>query len=116
MNSKENTITIPEKAKANLELDVKALQQFCVKYHIVELSLFGSILRDDFSDKSDVDMIVRFDQDFSVTLFDMVGIEEELSTIIGRPVDLVTRYSVETSENYIRRKHVLETEEKIYAA
>jgi predicted nucleotidyltransferase len=49
-------------------------------------------------------------------LFDLVRMQEELKGILGREVDLVERESVERSENYIRRRHILQTEEPIYVA
>jgi hypothetical protein len=63
---------------------------FCKKHHILRLALFGSILTSHFSPKSDVDVLVSFDVEHIPNLFDLVDMESELSTIVGRNVDLKT--------------------------
>jgi uncharacterized protein len=82
----------------------------------VELALFGSIRRDDCRQDSDVDVLVTFEPDAHVTLFDMVHMQDELSQIIGRPVDLVSHRGIERSENHIRRKAILSSAEVVHAA
>ena len=74
------------------------------------------MLRDDFGPGSDVDVLVDFDEGEEPGLMDLVAIQDELSQILGRPVDLVERQAVEHSENYIRRRHILGTAETIYVA
>lgn len=101
-----NHITIPQDKVA----------AFCRKWKITEFSLFGSILREDFRPDSDVDVLVTFAPDSHWTLFDLVHMEDELKGIFGRNVDLVIRESVERSENPIRRKAILSTARRIYAA
>ncbi|HEY8291771.1 MAG TPA: nucleotidyltransferase domain-containing protein [Thermomicrobiales bacterium] len=65
---------------------------FCRAHHIRWLALFGSVLRDDFRDDSDIDVLVEFDPEHPVTFFDLRTMEEELSRLFrGRTVDLVTR-------------------------
>ena len=91
------------------------LQDFCLRWKIKELALFGSILRDDFSSDSDVDMLVTFQGDNTWSLLDLVQAEEELSKIVGIPVDLVERSVVEQSENWIRRDSILSRTKTIYA-
>jgi predicted nucleotidyltransferase len=63
---------------------------FCEKYHINFLALFGSILTPHFSRSSDVDVLVKFEKRHIPSLFSIVDIESELSSIIGRNVDLRT--------------------------
>ena len=92
------------------------LTAFCKRWQIVELALFGSVLRDDFGPESDVDVLVQFEEEARHTLFDMVHMEEELQEIFGRQVDLLTRRGVENSRNYIRRKAILNSARVIYAA
>ena len=94
----------------------KEIAGFCRKHNIRKLSLFGSVLRDDFGPDSDIDVLVEFDPEVKYGLFDMVRIQDELAAIIGRPVDLLERSGVETSENYIRRKHILSSAETVYVA
>jgi uncharacterized protein len=73
-----------------IELPIAAIQAYCKKYPIKRLSLFGSVLREDFSQHSDVDMLVEYLPDSSITLFDMAQQEHDLTQIIGRKVDLRT--------------------------
>lgn len=92
------------------------IEAFCRRYHIRRLSLFGSVLRDDFGPDSDVDVLVEFDLGVDLRLLEIVSIEKELSGILGRKVDLADREEVERSDNYIRRRHILNTAETVYAA
>jgi predicted nucleotidyltransferase len=80
------------------------------------LALFGSVLREDFGPDSDVDVLVDFDRGVDLGLLEIVAIENELSALLGRKVDLADREEVERSENYIRRRHILNTAETVYAA
>jgi predicted nucleotidyltransferase len=93
-----------------------ALAQFCRRRGIQALSLFGSATRDDFGDSSDIDLLVEFNPGVEPSLFDMLAIEEELASIVGRRVDLIERKHLEASSNYIRRKHILNSVESIYVA
>jgi predicted nucleotidyltransferase len=99
-----------------IALPPEVLADFCRRWKVVEIALFGSILRDDFGPGSDVDVLVSFKAGSSWSLFDLVTMEDELSQIIGRQVDLVERQAVERSENYIRRRNILSSLETIYAA
>jgi uncharacterized protein len=66
------------------------LAEFCRRWQIRELALFGSVLREDFRPESDVDVLVTFAPGASWGLFDHVRMEDELSHLFGRRVDLVT--------------------------
>ncbi|NWG35913.1 MAG: nucleotidyltransferase domain-containing protein [Chloroflexi bacterium] len=79
-------------------------------------SIFGSALRADFRPDSDVDVLISFSPQAHVTLFDMARMQEELKTIFGRNVDLVSKRGVENSRNYLRRKAILESAQVIHAA
>ncbi len=94
----------------------EALSAYCGKWGIVELSLFGSALREDFRPESDVDILVRFAEDVKYGMFDFVHMQEELTALMGRPVDLVDWRAVARSENYLRRRHILEHREVLYVA
>lgn len=74
----------------SLDIDQHKLTAFCEKNHIRKLSIFGSALRDDFTDESDVDVLVEFDPDHVPGYFGLGDMEEELSALIGRKVDLRT--------------------------
>lgn len=82
----------------------------------MELALFGSVLREDFSPRSDVDVLVTFAEGSHHGLFDLVDMQEELETILGRKVDLVSRRGVETSRNPYRRRAILDSAPVVYAA
>jgi|SRR3989339_44447 hypothetical protein len=75
--------------RARISIPPEVLAEFCRKHHIRKLSLFGSVLREDFDDKSDVDVLVEFFPDHvpGLAFFTM---EEELSKIVGRQVELHT--------------------------
>lgn len=103
-------------ASAKLNLPETEIERFCRRWRISELSLFGSVLRDDFRPDSDVDILVKFTPDTRWSLFDMVRMQKELEAILGREVDLVERNAVEQSENYIRRKRILSDSVPIYVA
>ncbi len=68
----------------------KKIQLFCEKYHISRLSLFGSILTSAFKKSSDVDFLVQFDKKHTPNLFMLIGMEMELSDLIGHKADLRT--------------------------
>jgi uncharacterized protein len=95
----------------NLSIPRDRLDELCRRHHIQRLSLFGSILRDDFRDDSDVDVLVQFDPAFPVG-FRIFDLEEELSALLGgRRVDIVN----EKFLNHRLRERVLETAEEFYA-
>ena len=73
-----------------LEIPREALSDFCRRNHIRRLALFGSVLRDDFAAESDVDVLVEFEPGTRVGLIGFAGMENELSELIGRKVDLNT--------------------------
>jgi predicted nucleotidyltransferase len=100
----------------NIAIPKEKIEAFCRKWKIRELALFGSVLREDFRPDSDVDVMVTFVKEAHWSLFDMVDMQDELKDILGREVDLVERLAVERSENYIRRRHILQSLEPVYVA
>lgn len=90
--------------------------EFCHRWKITEFALFGSVLRDDFRSDSDIDVLITFVPDASWRFYDLISMKEELEAMFGRPVDLVEKRLVERSENYIRRKHILDHMETVYVA
>jgi len=92
------------------------IADFCRRWSITELALFGSVLRDDFRPDSDVDVLVTFAGDAQWRYADLLQMKEELEALFGRRVDLVERRLVESSENYIRRRHILSHLQPIYVA
>jgi len=99
-----------------IAIDRERIADFCRRWKIVEFSLFGSVLRDDFRPDSDIDVLVSFASDAEWSLFDHVAMEDELSAMIGRKVDLLSRRAIERSENWIRRKAILGSAEAVYIA
>ena len=99
-----------------IDIPQDRIAELCRKHCVRKLSLFGSALREDFRPDSDVDVLVSFAEDARYSLFDLAAMEEELSSILGRKVDLVEREAIEQSENYIRRRHILQSEEPVYVA
>ena len=84
------------------------IAQFCRKHHIRRLALFGSVLREDFSPDSDVDVLVEFDPDYVPGLFRLAHMERELSDAFdGRKVDLRT---AEDLSRYFREDVLAEAE------
>lgn len=76
--------------KLPIRLPKDKIVSFCKKYHIAYLALFGSVLTSNFTKKSDIDILVKFEKKHIPHLFGMVKMESELSDIIGHPVDLKT--------------------------
>jgi len=101
--------------KPHFEIPGEKIAEFCKKWKIREFSFFGSVLRDDFSPDSDVDVLVTFSEDAKHTLFDLVHMESELKQILGREVDIVSRRGIESSRNYLRRNAILNSAEAVYA-
>ena len=75
---------------AHVPIDRDRIAEFCRRHHIRRLSLFGSVLRDDFRPDSDVDVLVEFGPGNRVGLIGLAGLELELAELLGRKVDLNT--------------------------
>jgi predicted nucleotidyltransferase len=99
-----------------IRIPQEQIADFCRRWNIIELSLFGSVLREDFRPDSDVDLLVVFAEGVRPSLAQRLDMQEELGRLLGRKVDLVERRLVETSENYLRRRHILNSAEPIYVA
>ncbi len=97
----------------NLNVKPEAILDFCSRWQVLELSIFGSALRDDFNSNSDVDVLVSFRENAPWGLFELVEMKEELEKLFGRPVDLVEK---EALRNPFRKREILDTKKVIYAA
>lgn len=93
-----------------IKLPKDEIADFCHRWKITELSLFGSVLRDDFGPDSDIDILVTFAPEASWSLLE----QDELKMIFGRDVDLLSRRGLEHSRNYLRRKAILDSVEVIH--
>ena len=97
--------------KSNIDLSHEKIAEFCRKNHIRKLSVFGSFLRDEYNEDSDIDILVEFFPDHIPGLIRLEGMENELSSVIGRKVDIRT---AEDLSRYFRNE-VLESAEVKYA-
>jgi predicted nucleotidyltransferase len=77
-------------------------------------AVFGSILRDDFRADSDVDFLYALKPHTRWSLFDLIHVEEELTQLLGRKVDLVGKASIEQSHNWLRKHNILSSAKVIY--
>jgi hypothetical protein len=96
-----------------IDISEKMLGPFCLKWKVKELSLFGSVLRDDFRPDSDIDILVSFMPDATWTLWDLMEMKDQLEVHFGRPVDLVEK---EALRNPWRKREILSTYKVLYAA
>lgn len=97
-----------------LSLDPRALGAFCDRHALKALYLFGSVLTDAFASDSDVDVMFE-PEGPSPSYFEQMHMTDELETIFGRPVDLVSRRAVEASTNRFRRQSILDGARVIFA-
>lgn len=105
------TLRMPSQTRVPLPLE--RIEAFCRKWRIGELSLFGSVLREDFSSESDIDVLITLSPDAHLSLLDFVEMKEELQEILHRQVDLVSKGGL---RNPFRRHEILSTRQVVYAA
>lgn len=91
----------------------ESVAELCRKWRIVKLEVFGSVLRDDFRPKSDVDVMVVIKPDAHIGLFELLDMKWELEAMFKRKVDLVEKDGI---RNPYRRREILRTAKVIYAA
>ncbi|MDJ1173284.1 nucleotidyltransferase family protein [Roseofilum capinflatum] len=100
-----------------LQVTPEQIMAFCQKWKIIELAVFGSVLRDDFrvagDDPSDIDLLYVFDSGVTYG-FEFFDIKEELEHLCDRKVDLVSKQGIANSRNWLRRKSILESAQVIY--
>ena len=101
---------------AKLSIEHEKIVEFCKKWKITELSFFGSVLRDDFHEDSDVDVLVKFAEDAEWSAFDHFEAEDELSDILGRDVDLVSLSAIEEQDNWLRKRHILNSARRYHVS
>lgn len=93
-------------------LDIEAIAALCEEFHVVELSLFGSVLRDDFGPDSNVDVLVVFALDAPVGLFGLAALQRKLAELFARPVDIGEKDSLKR----LIRDEVISSSRLVYAA
>ena len=89
------------------------LADLCRRWKVTELSFFGSVMREDFRADSDVDVLVTFEPTADWSLLDLVTMQQELATMLGRPVDLVEEAAL---RNPYRRSAIQRSKHILYAA
>ena len=99
--------------EARVPVPAEKIEAFCRKWKVVEMALFGSVLREDFRPDSDVDVLVTFAPDDGWSLWDLIDMRDELWEMFGREVDLVEKKNL---VNPFRRHAILSTKQVIYAA
>jgi uncharacterized protein len=99
-------------SRARIDLPRERIAQFCRRHHIRRLALYGSVLRDDFTPESDVDVLVEFEPG-KTPGFAIVRMQDELSAMLGRRVDLRTPNEL---SKYFRDEVLAEAEELYVAA
>jgi predicted nucleotidyltransferase len=99
-----------------LGITASQLEAFCQQWHVAELSFFGSILRDDFTPASDVDLLVTYLPTAKRGLFQKIRMQEDLQALLNRDVDLVSKTAIQQSRNWLRRKNILNAAQVIYVA
>ena len=77
-----------------IPVPMEAIADFCRRHRVRELALFGSVLRDDFTPESDVDVLIDFLPGTRITLFGLSDLQTELETMFHREVDLVMKPSL----------------------
>jgi uncharacterized protein len=97
----------------NIEIPIAKIKQFCQRYHINKFALFGSVLRNDFTPNSDIDVLVEFQSGHTPGFIKLHQIQEEISQLFeGREIDLVTPKFL----NYQIRDRILSEMEVYYVA
>jgi predicted nucleotidyltransferase len=101
-----------------IELPTDKIADFCRRWKIARLEVFGSVLRGDFRPESDLDFLYTakadFPRDKAYGPWARNNMAEELSAVLGRPVDLIERRQIEKHRNWIRREHILLTAQPVY--
>ena len=100
------------KIRDDLEIDDDRLAEICERYHITELSLFGSVLRDDFGPESDIDVLYLGEPERSDKPWALAALALELESVFGRTVDLVWRDGV----HWYIRDRVLSEAKTVHAS
>jgi predicted nucleotidyltransferase len=90
------------------------LGALCKRWKITRVDLFGSALGNDFSEESDIDLLVTFQEGETPDFFQFVEMKRELEALLKRQVDVMTRPSIENSRNRLRKQEILNSAKTIY--
>jgi len=94
-----------------LNVSYSDIEDVCQRWKIEEMALFGSVLREDFNEDSDVDVLVVFQEKPGWSLFDLMDLQDELQNLFNRPVDIVQKKEL---NNPYRRQEILKTHQLVY--
>lgn len=100
----------------NLDISATKLAEVCQRWRIAELELFGSVLRDDFRESSDVDFLVTFVPGTPWSLLDLARLKLELEDLLGRSVDLIEKPALRRHHNPWLRHSILQESKRVYPA
>ena len=113
MNGKCSAPTVDPRILARLNCPLEEIAKLCEKFGVTELSVFGSVVRDDFRDDgSDIDFLYVFNPNIKIGYNELFDIEEAFSKLVGRKIDFV-------SKKWMGKRfeqHVLPIAQVIYAA
>ncbi len=98
---------ITEQVVPDLATIREAVHGVCAGKQVARVDLFGSAAAGRARNESDIDLLIEFEPEAHVGLFEMGALREDLEERLGRRVDLVTRHAVERSRNAIRRESIL---------
>lgn len=107
---------LPEKDMNEWRIIIPAneIAAFCQRWKIRQMALFGSVLRDDFSEESDLDVLVDFEEGADWGLLDHVQMQQELRALFQRNVDLISKRALLQSPNWLRRQEILKTAKPLF--
>lgn len=100
-------------APIRADVPMKHIQTFCQKHAVEEFCLFGSVLRDDFSPASDIDMMLKFKRGHGFTFENTPEIQDDLEAIFGRRVDVIEKGRI---RNPFRYQTIMNSYRVVYAA
>lgn len=98
-------------SEPKIKIPTQNLETFCKRYQVSRMSLFGSVLRDDFRPDSDLDVLVQFHSDARVSFITLGRMQRELANLFQRPVDLILQDGLKP----VIRAEVLASAREVYA-
>lgn len=109
-------MVLSSKIGDRLKVSSQRLIEVFQEWAIVEVALFGSVLRDDFHEDSDIDFLITFAPEANQGLLTLARIKYQLEALLNRTVDLIPKESIEEGENWIRCQEIVNTAVTIYEA
>jgi len=100
----------------DLGISPEKIVEFCQRWKISRLAVFGSAVQGKLRPDSDIDLLATFASDADWSMFDHYRMEDEIVKLLGREVDLVSKEAIEESANPIFRREILGSAKEIYAA